>query len=277
MSIKLGSADKSRNYYVGTNQVQKIYLGESGIYEPLVTSGLAIHIDASYSDSYPGNGTAITGLNTVGSRVDATLDGDWSGDIFGGSWELNNPANQNEEINFGDLSQFDLDDFTFSIWFKFLQLGTDSDIFTKGNHSTFRPILCWYDVDVSASLPEVGAGNSNAISFMVSDNTSDNSNMHWIASPSDSIVTGQVYNLTVQHNTSGLSRMWINGALVAEDTKSTVTGPYNNSNHLRIGDPDGGTQDSSMQVYAFHAYTGFLSSGQIVQNYNHLEGRFEDS
>jgi len=275
MSIKLGSADFSKAY-VGANSVDKIYLGDNLVYSltSLVTSNLIVNIDAENASSYSGSGTTITDLQ---GNHDATLAGTFN-NTTPKNWEIDKDTGSSVEfITFGDIETFNApQDFTFSLWFEFTSFtssGSDHDIFTKGSHSTYKPILCWYDAAVSGStsLVQHGAGNSNTISFMVTDT---NNTMHWIAAPSSSITTGQIYNLVVQHNTSGRSRIFINNVEKADHTQATTDGIKNDTNPLKIGAPTSSTQDSDMKVYAFHAYDSFLTDTEIDQNWNYLKDRF---
>ena len=276
MSIKLGSTDFSKAY-VGANAVDKIYLGDNLVYSltSLVTSNLIVNIDAENASSYSGSGTTITDLQ---GNHNATLSGTFN-NTTPKNWEIDKDAGSSVEfITFGDIETFNApQDFTFSLWFEFTAFKTsgtpDHDIFTKGSHSTYKPILCWYDHAVSGntSLVQHGAGNTQTISFMVTDT---NNTMHWIAAPSSSITTGQIYNLVVQHNTSGRSRIFIDNVEKADHTQATTDGIKNDTNPLKIGAPTNATQDSDMKIYAFHAYDSFLTDTQITQNWNHLKDRF---
>jgi hypothetical protein len=268
MSIKLGSTDFSKAY-VGANPVDKIYVGANAAYYGLVTSNLIAHIDAENANSYSGSGNTITDLQ---GNHNATLVGTFN-NTTPKNWEIDKEAgssatNDGEFITFGDIETFNApQDFTFSLWFEFTSLNVDHDIFTKGQHQTNFPILCWYDSAVGSGTD---AGNSQTISFMVTDDTAQ----HWIAAPNNSIVANQIYNLVVQHNTDGRARIWINGVEKRDHTQSTTDGMKNNTDPLKIGAPTGSSQDSDMKIYAFHAYDSFLTDAQIDQNWNHLKGRF---
>ena len=232
----------------------------------LVKDNLVINIDAEHSGSYyDGAGTTITDLQ---GNSNATLSGTFNNTIPK-NWEIDKDAGTSVEfITFGDIETFNApQDFTFSIWFEFTSITADHDIFTKGSHATNKPILCWYDASVGSGTD---SGNSQTISFMVT----DDSNQHWIAAPSSSIVANQIYNLVVQHNTSGRARIFINNVEQRDHTQSTTDGMKNNTDPLKLGAPTGSSQDSDMKIYAFHAYNSFLTDAQITQNWNHLKGRF---
>ena len=270
MSIKLGSTDFSKAY-LGANSVDKIYVGSNVAYYGLVTSNLIVHIDAENASSYSGSGTTITDLQ---GNHNATLAGTFN-NTTPKNWELDKDAGTSVEfITFGDIETFNApQDFTFSIWFEFTSISGDHDIFTKGTHAVNKPILCWYDAGVNASIPQLGGGNTNTISFMVTDADAATGH-HWIAAPSSSIVANQIYNLVVQHNTSGRSRIFINNVEKADHTLSATDGMINSTDPLKIGAPTSSSQDSDMKVYAFHAYDSFLTDAQIDQNWNHLKDRF---
>ena len=102
----------------------------------------------------------------------------------------------------------------------------------------------------------------------------DDTTQHWIAAPSSSITTGQIYNLVVQHNTSGRSRIFINNVEKADHTQATTDGIKNDTQPLKIGAPTGTAQDSDMKIYAFHAYDSFLTDAEITRNWNALRNRF---
>ena len=274
MSIKLGSTDFSKAY-VGANSVDKIAVGSNVIYYGLVTSNLKIHIDAENPDSYSGSGTSVTDLQ---GNQDATLSNAVFNNTTPKNWELDeNPPsdpNRNHTSFIAFNEPFELfnapQDFTFSIWFQFPSVIGDNDIITKGAHATNRPVLVWYDALVQGGTD---VGNARTISFMVHDGSG---NQHWVSAPTDSITVNQIYNLVVQHNTDGQSRIWINGVKKRDHTDSTTNGMLNNDKPLKIGAATGttSTADSDIKVYAFHAYDSFLTDAQIDQNWNHLKGRF---
>ena len=265
MSIKFGSNDAS-TLKVGTSGIDKIYVGSNVAYYGLVSQNLIIHIDAENINSYPGSGTAITDLQ---GNHDATLAGTFN-NTTPKNWEIDKDAGSSVEfITFGDIETFNApQDFTFSLWFEFTSITGDHDIFTKGTHAGGKPILCWYDASVGSGED---SGNVQTISFMITDNGND---QHWISAPNNSIVANQIYNLVVQHNTSGRSRIWINGVEKRDHTQSTTDGMKNDTQPLKIGAPTGSVQDSDMKVYAFHAYDSFLTDAQITRNWNNLKGRF---
>ena len=272
MSIKLGSTDFSKAY-VGANSVDKIAVGSNVIYYGLVTSNLIVHIDAENASSYSGSGTTITDLQ---GNHNATLAGTFN-NTSPKNWEIvaeTGSTIPSEFITFGDIETFNApQDFTFSIWFEFTSISGDHDIITKGSHATNEPILVWYDAAVNSTMPQSGGGNTQTISFMVTD--ASNSGQHWIAAPSSSIVANQIYNLVVQKEaSSGRSRIWINNVEKVDHTQSTTDGIGNNTDPLKLGAPTGSLQDSDMKIYAFHAYDSFLTDAQIDQNWNHLKERF---
>ena len=270
MTTKLGNTHISQTYF-GSNLIDKVYLGSNAVFYGLVTQNLKIHIDAENPLSYSGSGTDITDLQ-----------GNHNGELVGTfnnttpkNWEINKEAGTNaESISFDDITTFDTpNNFTFSIWFEFTSFtnsNSDHNIFSKGTHAVNQSLLCWYDAAVSSA--NFNNGNVKTISFMVTDN--DNVD-HWVAAESDSITTGQIYNLVVQHNSSGKSRIFINNVEKADHTQSSTDGIKNNTSPLKIGAPSGDTdKDSDMKIYAFHAYDSFLTDAEIDQNYNNLKGRF---
>lgn len=219
-----------------------------------------------------GADNTITDLS--GSGNDAILTNGMFNDTTPKNWEIDEDHGDHTSfITFGDIETFNApQDFTLSIWLEFTAFDTttgDADIFTKGSHNTNQPLLVWYDATVGGGAD---SGNSATISFMVTDDT----NQHWIAAPSSSIVTNQVYNIVVQHNTSGRARIWINGVEKRDHTQSSTDGMKNNTDPLKIGAATQNTnvQDSDMKIYAFHAYDSFLTDAQITQNWNNLKGRF---
>ena len=240
----------------------------------LVTSNLKIHIDAENADSYSGSGADITDLQ---GNHNATLAGTFN-NTTPKNWEIvaeTSTTEPTEFITFGDIETFDTPiDFTFSIWFEFTSFEgstTDHDIFSKGSHGVNQSLLCWYD-DVVSPLANEGSGNTHTISFMVTDNGAID---HWVAAESDSIQTGRIYNLVVQHDSDGKSRIFINNVKKADHEQPSTDGIRNNNSPLKIGAPSGGSlQDSNMKIYAFHAYDSFLTDAQIDQNWNNLKGRF---
>ena len=278
MTTKLGNTHISQTY-LGSNLVDKVYLGSNAIFHGLVTQNLKVHIDAENPLSYSGSGTDIIDLK---GNHNATLAGTFN-NTTPKNWEIDKDAGTSVEfITFGDIETFNSpQDFTFSIWFEFTSFtnpDSDHDIITKGSHGQNKPILVWYDAAVNADLPQFGGGNTQTISFMVTDTDGVD---HWIAAPSSSITTGQIYNLVVQkrgsddtHPDHGQSRIWINGVKKADHTQSTTDGIKNTTDPLKIGAPTGTSQDSDMKIYAFHAYDSFLTDAQIDQNWNNLKGRF---
>ena len=211
-------------------------------------------------------------INDIQGNHNAILSGGFN-DTTPKNWEIDKDAGSSVEfINFNDIETFNaITNFTFSLWFEFTSITGDHDIITKGTHSTDSPILVWYDALVS-DLADVGDANTATISFFVKDGSGTS---HWVSAPSSSIVAGQVYNLVVQADHNGVSKIWLNGNESVSNTKSTFTGGIaNNTEPLKIGAPTGSTQDSDMKVYAFHAYNDTLTEDQITQNWNSLRSRF---
>ena len=269
MSIKFGSNDAS-TLKVGTSGIDKIYIGSNVAFYGLVTKSLVVNIDAENSYSYSFTPSTSGIINDIQGNSNATLSGTFN-DTTPKNWEIAAATSSTPPsafITFGDIETFNAPhDFTFSMWFKFTNLPNDSDIITKGQHQTNEPILVWYDATVGSGTD---AGNTQTISFMVTDDTTQ----HWIAAPNNSIVVNQVYNLVVQHNTDGRARIWINGVEKRDHTQATTDGMKNNTDPLKLGAPTGSLQDSSMEIYAFHAYDSFLTDEEIDQNWNNLRTRF---
>ncbi len=256
------------------------------------TDGDGYHISVSTNDDNPwdvtswenhpdgdGNSAQPVFSNFIGNTINdiqgnhnAILSGGFN-DITPKNWEIDKDAGVSVEfINFNDIETFNaITNFTFSLWFEFTSITGDHDIITKGDHSTNSAILVWYDAEVSG-LADVGDANTATISFFVKDGSG---NSHWVSAPSSSIVAGQVYNLVVQADHNGVSKIWLNGNESVSNTKSTFTGGIaNNTEPLKIGAPTGSAQDSDMKVYAFHAYNDTLTEDQITQNWNSLRSRF---
>jgi hypothetical protein len=211
-------------------------------------------------------------INDIQGNHNAILSGGFN-DTTPKNWEIDKDAGASVEfINFGDIETFNaITNFTFSLWFEFTSITGDHDIITKGDHSTDSPILVWYDAEVSG-LADVGDANTATISFFVKDGSG---NSHWVSAPSSSIVAGQVYNLVVQADHNGVSKIWLNGNESVSNTKSTFTGGIaNNTEPLKLGAPNTGSNDSDMKIYAFHAYNDTLTEDQITQNWNSLRSRF---
>ena len=282
-----------KTYPISGPQIKKIPY-------PFVTRQLQLHFDAENMNSVPFNidpgdtsleydftdfGTTIFDLHTPQQNAFFT------GSILRDSLDFNrkNPKllrmdrqqDPNHGINFGDFEIFNNPtDFTFSLWIKFRNLDNDRDIWTKGNHAIRVPILVWYDKSVSGTIPDAGAGNSNTISFITSDGDgsgSDYTNQHWISAPSNSIELNRVYNIVVQHTTTGLARIWIDGVLVVEDTKPSVTGMKNSTAPLRINRPnnDDASQQGNSDLYQIAMYNTLLDAEEIKVNYNNMITRFE--
>ena len=275
-SINIIVHRQAQLHYV-ISDISITYLGP--LYQ-LFAENLVLWIDAENSLSYSGSGNAITNL-APGTTNNATLSNAVFNSTTPKNWEVDEDAGTGDHdsfINFGDVSDFDGSNFTFSIWFEFTNndlSGNDGDIISKGPHGTSASLLVWYDAAVSGSA-DVGGSNTETISFFVGDGTSAGRN--WISAPSGSIEKNKVYNLVVQATNTGRSRIWINGVMQEDSTKSSVSGMANNSEPLKLGAAQAAGSsaplDSDIKIYAFHAYDSFLTDAQIDLNWNNLRGRF---
>ena len=271
MSVNLGAAERSRGYYIGSNEVKKIYKGSTSVYQALIKDNLVLHIDAAYTDCYPGTGTTI--FNLASGGPDATLAG---GATFNNTASARNGAfhirnTGSEHISFGDLTgdaNIEMSDFTISLWFKKVGSGFDKDLISMGTHSTNKPLLIFMDGEVSTAA-DLGVANERTIAFLVYDGDTQ----HWISSPTDSIANDGTYNLVCQHNTSGEGKIYINNVEVASDTKSGANGIQVSSNPLRIGIDSANAFDADIDVYALHVYKSYLTADEISQNYHNLKDR----
>ena len=261
--------------------ISDIYITYLGPLYQLVTEDLLIWIDAENSLSYSGSGSDINSLAPLSPPHNATLTNGVFNSTTPKNWELDEDFGSGDHesfIVFDDMDDFDGKDFTFSIWFEFTNndlSGNDGDIISKGPHGTSASLLVWYDAAVSGSA-DVGGSNTETISFFVGDGTSAGRN--WISAPSGSIEKNKVYNLVVQATNTGRSRIWINGVMQEDSTKSSVSGMANNSEPLKLGAAQAAGSsaplDSDIKIYAFHAYDSFLTDAQIDLNWNNLRGRF---
>ena len=223
-------------------------------YSPkIVTDGLVFYVDAANPNSYVSGNTTTDSLvsNVTGSLINDT---DFSADNQG-SWVFDGT---DDTISISSMVAYSSDDpHTYSAWVN--ANNTNSYKFILNNGGTYNGTsLIIYGGYMGFFWRGGGAVKRGVIPIVIN---------RW-------------YNLTVCYNgVSGTYDMYVNGVL---DTSSNTSSPTAGGGSTWvagtsipiIGTWYNGSFDYNGKVSNVKIYNRALSSGEVLQNYNALKGRF---
>jgi len=171
-----------------------------------------------YDFSSNGNNGTCSGTSCPSFSTD--------GGKFGGAFEFDG---ENDYFDTNDINGIELHDVTFSFWGKVDSITRDNDFITKGAHNTLQPLIIWFD-DTVGTPADVGAGNTDALSVLIYDGTTQ----HWIATPSNSIDTNWHHIVVVVKPSTNWLAIYVDGVLEVSNTK-TWNGIENTGTAIRFG------------------------------------------
>jgi|TARA_R110000772_G_scaffold114748_1_gene219475 hypothetical protein len=213
----------------------------------MITDGLVFYVDAANPNSYISGNTTTNDLilNNVGTLINDTgfsteNNGSWT---FDGS---------DEYIDFGGINTLNTaTNLTFSFWGKKLTgdiLGVESF-----NTTSDKIILYWWSND-RIYWGVRNTGTPTAASIIVSD-------------------FGNYHNFVGTYDgSSGTIKLYVGGSLVNTQT-GAPSATTDLSGLFKIAKSNGTTFGTG-QISNVKIYNRALSSGEVLQNYNALKGRF---
>lgn len=239
-------------YYVG--QTDKMCVNRD--YEPIVTDGLVLNIDAGFTPSFPRSGTTWYDISTSGTNGTLTNGPTFSTDVggniaFDGSDDL---------VNCGNILNYTSQNFSFNVWFKITNMnpsgrfGAGNYLFSKGFDAQ-NGYLCRVapNGSVRFGTSQSGAGQySGTDAGFVTVNT-------WC-------------NICITRNGSTVLA-YFNG-VNATGESDPHTNPASTSSNLNIGLNNGTNWYMFGSVAIFMSYNRALSATEALQNYNAQKARF---
>jgi hypothetical protein len=249
------TANECLSYFAG--QTDKIVLNRT--YEPIVTNGLVLNLDAGFTPSYPRNGTTWYDNGITNCNGTLTNGPTYSNDniIFDGSDDRISfgTYNTNNNLIFYTSS---LTEFTVEFVFKLSTISKENTIYRVDN---------W-------TRSSVVVNSSNNINFVIGYDTPTDS-----LTDATTIQNNTTYYVTCVFKKTEIQRIYINGILSSSRTP-TVTGAYGGSTNIQ-GDFNIGRGHSEPfaryitgDIGLFRWYTSALTSSEVLQNYNAQKGRF---
>jgi len=206
----------------------------------------------------------LSGNGNTGTITNAL----WTPGKFGSALSFDGSG---DYVDTADISAIELANVTFSFWGKVNNIAEDHDFITKGQHTSNRPLLIFFD-DVVGATADAGAGNTDTISVLTYDGTTQ----HWIATPSSSIPDTKWHHIAAVVNpTTGKLSIYIDGVLKVSNTKAW-NGIQNTATLLRFGAPNPtAAQDLNGAMDNVMIFNRVLSASEIAQLYREPFCMFE--
>jgi hypothetical protein len=237
--------NESLNWYT----TQSDYLCVNKDYEPIITDGLVLNVDASFTPSYPKNGN--TWFDTSYSGVNSTLvNGITYGSSNGGSIVF-------DGTNDYAVTQTNINPPNITLEFFYKSLINDSYQYLISNARDCCGTYNGYELRVVTGLPRFTIWNSTASSVIGS-----------------SILLNQINHLAATYDGSQ-SKIYQNGALIST-TNSTLGIGNPPSYNLAIGGMglNPAAYNLNGEIYLGRIYNRSLTSSEILQNYQSTFTRF---
>jgi surface protein len=232
-------------YYAG--QTDKVCFNRD--YEPIITDGLILNVDAGFDGSYPASGTTWRDLSVSGNNGTLT----------------NNPGFYD---NGGGGIVFDGTD-------DFVNLGNQQSLQFTNNFSSF----CWLYKNVNQyqkGLVGNASYNNGGWQMSLANNFDKfvvifNSNAEQALSSNSTLNAKQWYHCGFTF-LDGVLRIYIDGVFNSQSTGRTIT---TNTNNFVIGKgAQGGWGSFNGNLSSVQVYNRALSESEILQNYNAMKDRF---
>ncbi len=215
------------------------------------------------------NGTINVGASGTQTNVGTcqTSGAAWgNGDTgkFGGSLNFDGT---DDNIDFGDYNLIEQSTVTFTSWIKLNSTNTDDDIFTKGAHNQFQPVLIWRDDIVGAGSD---LGNTDTLSVIIYDGTTQD----WYAAPSGSLNDTNWHHIAISIVPASQIKIYIDGVLLRTGSMNS-TGILNSANPFKIGhDMNAGAGAFGGQIDDIQIFNYELTAQQIKTVMNQGAIRF---
>ena len=221
----------------------------------IVTSGLTLYLEASFTPSYPKSGTKWADLCGVSSITGSLTNGPTFNTDFYGSIVFDGT---NDYVSCGNILDYTSGDFSFSYWIYVTSLTTGS----PGN----GPVIIYKGAfQVNGYYDQLNADGS--ISFIT--NTAGGGAVTGTAAGIISV--GNIYNIA--YTRSGTSiKIYLNGVDVT-GFSGTHANPVTSSNNFLIASYAVGIF-ANVRIYSFANYNRQLTPTEVLQNYYAGKKRF---
>jgi len=224
-------------------------------YEPIVTNGLVLNLDAGFTPSYPTTNTTWYDVSSAGNNG-TLINGPTYNSANGGSIVFDGVD------DYASTNNFSLTQATFDFWFSVTDKGSGfSYVMSYGNDSVGGM------VSISIAHQDYGGVVLNRELYCYIGGGGDNE-----LKPTGFFITyGSIYNvvLTVT-NSSSVIGIYVNGInypVVNSDVFSL-------GNTFNIGRWLRGFNNLSGKVFTGKIYNRVLTQAEVTQNYNAQKGRF---
>lgn len=235
-------------------------------YEPIVTDGLVLNMDAGFTPSYSSSG--VTWYDLSYGQNDGTL---INGPTF-------NPDNEGSIVFDGINSYVSLPqstpnqtygNYSFSLWLSFTTTRTPSSTSNSMIMEAQNTLLGGVDNYLYALSNSTVAGTNGRIGFQTFNPLST------VYTTTNTWVGGQWYNIVCTYNISTSTQsIYVNGVL---EGSATIASCYFNTNtYFGIGAYSVPPRQwfFNGKISNFVVYSKTLSTQEILQNYNVTKGRF---
>ena len=237
------------NYYATQND--KVCFNRD--YEPIVTDGLVLNIDAGFDGSYPISGNTWTNISLSGNNGTLTNSPRFyanggGGIVFDGV---------DDYVDCGNIIPTP-SSVTLTCWFKSSNTNqTNKGIIGRwgGASTQNRGYMLWIDI----------LTNPGRLSFPI------NSSSH-LTGITD-IRTGNWFYLVGTYDGT-TAKIYVNGVLEGSKSESSIIQSNNNFNIGRYISNQGTSQYLAGSISSAQVYNRALSSSEVLQNYNAMKDRF---
>ena len=257
------TAQECLAYY--STQTDKVCFNRE--YEPIVTDGLILNLDAGFTPSYPTSGTTWTDLS--GNANNCTLvNGPTYSTSQGGGIQFDAT---DDYATIPDSNSLDLTELTISLWFNrgsilTLTNGDGENLFLKGisTNDEYCPAVTLLGPTGGGRYAWISQPSSVSYSF--------------IEPPSQVLFANQWYNLVFTHVSTNTPVAYLNGVKQTNWTTTNPTNPLipNTLNATICGDQYRSTKRATFNgiMSIVQLYNRALSETEVLQNWNALKGRF---
>ena len=227
-------------------------------YEPIVTNGLVLNVDAGFTPSYPTTNTTWYDVSSAGNNGTLTNGPTYS--LTNGGSIVFDGVDDYAQITspFGNID-WSSRAWSFSAWMKLNSLGDRCLVNLNSANST------------DYIVTNVFYSNGGSYWYFIKNSASTQTNF---TTPGGTFTTNEIFYFTMTYNGNGLStsniNFYKNGTQVA--TSGGGSAGLGNMSGLQIG--GGNNYPMNGNVYNFLMYNREISSLEVLQNYNAQKGRF---
>jgi surface protein len=248
------SATQCLVYYAG--QTDKVCFNRD--YEPIITDGLVLNLDAGFDGSYPASGTTWGDLSVSGNNG-TLINSPGFYDNGGGSIVFDGTDDYISTNNGSSLTQAGNTQFTAGFWIKKTASDKDAMIGPWDNSSRKGWFLQWFTDNVVYFGITNGGTNYNYVSNGYTNNWNN--------------IVG-VFDGS-QSTNQNIGKIYVNGVLQTTNNSDTMlTSVPTNLVELTIGKLTNYNSLTTGNISQVQVYNRALTSSEVLQNYNAMKDRF---